>query len=167
MPRPPRIVVPNGVYQVTAHGNRGQLLFVDDRDYRQYVRFLRETVVGHGWLCHSYSLSSNRVQLVVQTPVPNLSEGMQRLQSRYAQWFNRRHGFAGHLFDGRFRSALLDGIELLLPAKRAAQRVWGSLLRRWGGRSLGVDVTFRLSRHDVRRPRGRLGLLLDGAARPP
>src|SRR3954447_15179976 len=82
MPRPPRLVVPNGVYQVTAYGNPGQLLFVDERDYRQYGTFRRETVVAHGWLCPSYALSSSRVQLVVQTPVPNLSEGMQRLQSR-------------------------------------------------------------------------------------
>src|SRR4051794_3689845 len=156
MPRPPRVLVPNGVYQVTAYGNRGQPLFVDDRDYRQYIGFVRQTVVAHGWVCHSYSLSSSRVELVVQTPVPNLSEGMQRLQSRYAQWFNRRHGFAGHLFDGRFRSKLLDGIEPLLPAKRAARWVWDSLLRRRGGRTLEVDVTFWLRRPDVRPERGRL-----------
>src|SRR4051794_31275229 len=184
MPRPPRIVVPNGVYQVTAHGNRGQLLFVDDRDYRQYVRFLRETVVIHGWLCHSYALSSSRVCLVVQTPVPNLSAGMQRLQTRYAQWFNRRHGFAGHLFGGRFRSALVELGQLIGTVRQVAQTPVRLGLRRrateWAGSGAAsaarvrassfraIRITLRLFLISPRPALERVARVVSGgSARPP
>ena len=48
----------------------------------------------------------------------NLSQGMQWLHGTYAQWFNRRHGLTGHLFDGRFHSKLVD--EQRVPARRPA-----------------------------------------------
>jgi REP element-mobilizing transposase RayT len=171
MARPPRVVVPNGVYHVTARGNRGQPLFSDDQDYQRYLRLLEETASRHGWLCLSYRLTADRVQLVVRTPVPNLSEGMQRLQSRYAQWFNRRHGFSGHLFAGRFRSTLVGAIDdLLEPLRRGSGD--GSRFRAGAARGrvaqyLSVDVTLRLSRAERRSTRPRVLRILDSFARPP
>jgi hypothetical protein len=157
MARPPRIVVPNGIYRVSARGNRGQLLFTDERDYRQYLRFLRDVAGVHGWICHSYRLGPTSVSLVVQTPVPNLSEGMQRLQTRYAQWFNRRHGFAGHLFDGRFRSALVE-IGEAVDAVRELVVVPVATLA----------LTLRWIRPILRRALERfLGSAVAGSARPP
>jgi putative transposase len=44
----------------------------------------------------------NHVHLVLETAEPNLAEGMQRLQSMYAQAFNATYGRSGHLFQGRF-----------------------------------------------------------------
>jgi hypothetical protein len=157
MARPPRIVVPNGIYRVSAHGNRGQALFTDEQDYRQYVRFLRDVAAAHGWLCQSYWLLPDRVSFVVQTPVPNLSQGMQRLQTRYAQWFNRRHGFAGHLFDGRFRSVLIE-VGHVMDAVReliAIPVVALGLALRWGRPGLSRAV------------RRGLQLAVTSAARPP
>lgn len=47
-------------------------------------------------------------RLVLETPSPNLSVGMQRLNWRYAIWFNWRHGYQGHLFESRFYSGLIE-----------------------------------------------------------
>ena len=49
----------------------------------------------------------NHYHLVVETPHPNLSLGMKQLNSEYAQWFNRRHDYVGHLFETRFYSGLI------------------------------------------------------------
>ena len=60
-------------------------------------------VVGRfRWRCHAYCLMPNHFHLVVETPDPNISAGMQLLNGRYAQLFNRRHDRHGHLFESRF-----------------------------------------------------------------
>ncbi len=186
MPRPPRIVVANGIYHVTARGNRRQLLFVDRRDRLRYLDFLAEVVARYGWRCHAYCLMPNHVHLLVQTPVPNLSEGMQRLQTRYAQWFNRRHSFDGHLFQGRFHSVLVESqwhlIELSryivsnpVRAKLCATAdgwVWSSYRATVGRRRTATFVTvgptLRLFGKDQRRARERfVQFVAEAPARPP
>jgi len=47
---------------------------------------------------------TNHLHLVVQTPIPNLSDGMKWLLGSYVPWFNKRHGRTGHLFGDRFHS---------------------------------------------------------------
>lgn len=51
---------------------------------------------------------TNHFHLVLQTPQPNLSKGMQWLNGTYAAWFNRRHKRSGHLFQGRFKAFLIQ-----------------------------------------------------------
>ncbi|HYI09603.1 MAG TPA: transposase [Thermoanaerobaculia bacterium] len=51
---------------------------------------------------------SNHFHLVVQTPQPNLSRGMQWLNGKYAAWFNKAHRRSGHLFQGRFHNVLVE-----------------------------------------------------------
>jgi putative transposase len=52
----------------------------------------------------------------------DLSAGMHRLNGRYAQWFNQRHGFDGHLFQGRFSSKLVESDGHLLSSIRYVLR---------------------------------------------
>ncbi len=56
------------------------------------------------WLVMSYVWMPNHIHLLLKTPQPNLSAGMQYLVSGYANWFFKRHQRPGHLFQGRFRS---------------------------------------------------------------
>ena len=118
MARPLRPAVPGGVYHVSVRGNRRQIVFFDGVDRRRFLRLLAETVRQYGWRCHAYCLLDNHFHLVVETPKPNISAGMQRLNSRYAEWFNRRHAFDGHLFQGRFHSRLLETDWHLLELSR-------------------------------------------------
>ena len=46
----------------------------------------------------------NHIHLLVETRDPNLGDGMHRLQGSYAQYFNRRHGYVGHLFQDRYKA---------------------------------------------------------------
>ena len=60
----------------------------------------------------------NHFHLLVETPKPNLSSGMQRLKSDYAAYFNERHSLDGHLFQQRFDSRLIETEEYFAEALR-------------------------------------------------
>jgi putative transposase len=102
--RPPRELVPGGIYHVVARGNGGRLIFRDDADHAEYVRLLTEAVSRFGWYLLAYCLMGNHLHLVVETPEPNLPPGMQWLHGRYGRYFNDRHDLFGHLFQGRYKS---------------------------------------------------------------
>jgi putative transposase len=102
VPRQPREDIEDGVHHVYARGNRKERIYLDDVDRRRYLDLLRATVVTKRWICLAYCLLDNHVHLLIETPEPNLSSGMQYLQGIYANAFNQRHGYVGHLFQGRF-----------------------------------------------------------------
>jgi REP-associated tyrosine transposase len=118
MPRPPRLQVPGGVYHVVSRGNRRQAIFLDDSDFVRFLEILANVVSRLGWKCHAYCLMPSHFHLVIETPEPNISVGMQRLNSAYAQWFNNRHGYSGHLFQGRFYGELVESAYHLLELAR-------------------------------------------------
>jgi REP element-mobilizing transposase RayT len=80
---------------------------VDDFDRKLFLRMLGDVVEDTGWRGHAYCLMANHYHLLIETPEPNLSAGMHRLNLRYARRFNRRYGFEGHVFDRRFYSRLV------------------------------------------------------------
>src|SRR3954470_10738522 len=82
-------------------------LFVDQADYRQYVRLLERTVKRFGWILLSFCLMPNHVHLVVELREPNLANGMHWLHSMYARWFNDRHVRGGRLFEHRYGARLV------------------------------------------------------------
>jgi REP element-mobilizing transposase RayT len=96
------------MYHVFSRGNRRQQIHLDAIDRCWFLERVEEVVGGFGWLLHAYCLMPNHYHLVVETPEPNLSVGMHRLNFLSAQSFNRRHGVDGHLFQGRFHSPLVE-----------------------------------------------------------
>lgn len=106
MPRPRRELVAGGVYHVWARGNRKAPLFHDRADRLKYLEILAAVVEATGWRVLSYTLMGNHLHLLIETPEANLDKGMQRLHSRFALYFNRRHDLVGHVFAGRYGSAL-------------------------------------------------------------
>lgn len=70
---------------------------------------LRDRAVQrYGWGLHAHCLMTNHFHMLVETPEPNLSEGMHRLNGGYARYFNDRYEVDGHLFDRRFGSRLIE-----------------------------------------------------------
>ncbi|MGQ0666059.1 MAG: REP-associated tyrosine transposase [Nitrospiraceae bacterium] len=108
MARPLRIEFPGAVYHITSRGNARQDIVVDDRDRTQFLAGLAQVVDRHGWRCHAYCLMDNHYHLLVETPAPNLSQGMRQLNGPYTQAYNRRHQRVGHLFQGRFTAILVE-----------------------------------------------------------
>lgn len=108
MARPLRIDAPDITYHVTSRGNERRPIFYSDEDRTVFLRCLAETVRRFGWSVSAWVLMTNHFHLVVETPHANLSRGMHWLLTKYASWFNRRHERSGHLFQGRFKSVIVD-----------------------------------------------------------
>jgi putative transposase len=108
MARLPRPRLPDGAYHVTARGTDRAPLFLDDEDRRDFINLLRLIVLGERWRCHAYCLMTNHYHLVLETSRERLSEGMRRLNGRYARRFNWRHDRTGHLFEGRYSAKVID-----------------------------------------------------------
>jgi len=98
---------PGAIYHVGTRGNDGMAIVDDDWDRHGFIATLATTIRKYGWKCHAYCLMTNHYHLVVETPEPNLSDGMERLNGTYARRFNWRHGRRNHLFGERFHDELI------------------------------------------------------------
>jgi putative transposase len=118
MARPPRQLLPSGLYHVIGRGTGGAFLFLDARDRRHFLELLGRTVGRFGWSCLVYCLLGTHYHLLVETPEANLDRGMHALLAPYAQAFNRRHGRFGHLVADRYTSFLVEGEQHALAVFR-------------------------------------------------
>ncbi len=118
MARPLRIEFPGALYHITSRGDRREPIFEDDGDRKLFLDTLGDVVTRFHWLCHAYCLMANHYHLIVETPDGNLSRGMRQLNGVYTQATNRRHRRSGHLFQGRFKSILVDRDNYLLELSR-------------------------------------------------
>ena len=118
MARPLRIEFPGALYHVTARGNARAAVFLDDDDRRRFLALLAETAARRGWTCHAYCLMDNHYHLLVERSSANLGRGMRQINGVYTQRFNRAHGRAGHVFQGRYKAILVEKQAYLLELAR-------------------------------------------------
>jgi len=118
MARPIRIEYPGALYHVTARGNRKGVIYEDDKDRHAFLEVLFQVVDRNNWLCHAYCLMDTHYHLVIETPDGNLSYGMRNLGGMYTQSYNRRHQSVGHIFQGRYKSIIVDKEGYLLELSR-------------------------------------------------
>jgi REP-associated tyrosine transposase len=104
LPRPLRAQVEGGVYHLVSRGVRALPIYSDDKSRRRFLSLLDLVTSKYRWELHTYCLMTNHYHLLVTTVDPTLSAGMQYLLSCYAQWFDWREGFEGHVFERRFYS---------------------------------------------------------------
>lgn len=119
MARRPRLVLPDVPLHIIQRGNNRHLCFVSDTDFRVYLSLLEITAKHFGCAIHAYVLMTNHVHLLlsaVDSAGPSLL--MKALGQRYTQYMNRRYGRTGTLWEGRFRSCLVEGERYLLTCQR-------------------------------------------------
>ncbi|GAB6173098.1 transposase [Paradesulfitobacterium aromaticivorans] len=104
MPRKARIWYPGAVYHIMCRGNHRHDIFRDDEDRQVYLTLLRQTKEEHPFFLHAYCLMTNHVHLHIETVETSISLIMKRVNMLYAQYFNNKYNFVGHLFQDRFRS---------------------------------------------------------------
>jgi putative transposase len=108
MPRQVRIEYPGACYHVMARGDRGESIFVDDKDREEILRILGQACAKTGWRIHAWVLMSNHYHWLVETPQPNLVEGMRWIQNTYTRRINHRHKLWGHVFGGRYKAVVVE-----------------------------------------------------------
>jgi REP element-mobilizing transposase RayT len=135
--------IAGATYHVIGRGVDRRRMFVDDEDYGTYTRLLATATRRQGWHLLSYCLMPNHVHLMIETPETNLGNGMQWLHSLYALAFNDRHCRGGHLFEGRYKSPLVETDEAFIRVTGyiAVNPVAAGLCRhasdwRWGSHAL-------------------------------
>lgn len=118
MARPLRIELSGGLYHVTSRGDRREDIYSSDADRAAWLDLFGQVCGRFNWRCHAYCLMSNHYHVVVETPEGNLAQGMRQLNGVYTQYVNRTHGRVGHVFQGRYKSILVEKDGYLLELAR-------------------------------------------------
>jgi putative transposase len=109
MPRRPRLEMPGLPMHVTHRGVNRAATFLDEEDFILYRHCLHDALHEQRIALHAYVLMTNHVHLLLTPPAAGrLSAAMSKLGQRYVPSFNRRHARTGTLWEGRFKSCLVD-----------------------------------------------------------
>ncbi|MTV40408.1 transposase [Duganella radicis] len=106
MNRPLRIEYSGALYHVTARGDRQGSIFRSDSDRLVWLSALGEACTRFNFVVYAYCQMTNHYHLVVETLDGGLSRGMRYLNGNYSQYFNRKHGLVGHVYQGRYTAIL-------------------------------------------------------------
>jgi REP element-mobilizing transposase RayT len=108
MARPLRIEYPDAVYHVTTRGSAREPIFEDSFDREAFLEILIQSKNSYDVRIFAYVLMDNHFHLLLETPKANLGQFMRRFNITYTSYFNRTHKRVGHLYQGRYKSILVD-----------------------------------------------------------
>lgn len=119
MARMPRIILPGQALHVIQRGNNRQATFFSDEDYLKYLDTLGQQSEQYGCTIHAYVLMSNHIHMLAtpshEESLPLMMQGIGRTYVRYVNGIYRR---TGTLWEGRYKSALIDSERYLLTCSR-------------------------------------------------
>ncbi|MBW3551638.1 MAG: transposase [Proteobacteria bacterium] len=119
MARQPRLDLPGIPQHIVQRGNNRLPCFLDDADRARYRHLLREALLATDCRLHAYVLMDNHVHLLVTPPEAGATGRlMQKLGRQYVGQFNARHRRTGTLWEGRYKSCLVDSADYLLRCVR-------------------------------------------------
>lgn len=108
MPKAARQIVPNMPHHLIQRGNRRQDVFFGADDYRMYLTLMREQAESGDFVLNAYCLMQNHVHLIV---TPTHAQGLRKIgeaHRRYTRYINKKQGWRGYLWQGRFSSYPMD-----------------------------------------------------------
>lgn len=118
MSRTSRLKGENAFYHVMQRGNAKKEIFRDSRDKERYLQALKMQQHKYGFELYSYCLMDNHIHLLLGAAGADISDVMKGLNVSYVQYFNKKHACCGHLFQGRFKSEIVDTDSYLLQASK-------------------------------------------------
>ena len=118
MPRASRRKSETNVYHVILRGNNKQEIFLDEKDYKKFLKEIKNTKEKYGYELYAYCLMTNHVHLVIYDKEENLSKIMQSLEVTYSAYFSKKYEKVGHLFQNRFLSKPVETREYLMQVCR-------------------------------------------------
>lgn len=107
MARKPRLEFPGAIYHIISRGNYRKPVFGDGSG-PAFEKTLFEACEKCGWVLHAYVIMNNHYHLALETPQPNLVEGMRWLQGTFGIRFNAFHRERGHVFQSRYKSLVIE-----------------------------------------------------------
>ena len=115
MARLPRLTLPGYPHHIIQRGNNRQAIFASQADYQTLLNLLLENAQKFKVAIHAYVLMPNHFHLLA-TPetADGLPQMMQAVGRRYVRWFNDAQGRSGTLWEGRYKSTVIDTDQYLL-----------------------------------------------------
>lgn len=119
MARLPRLYLPGCAQHIIQRGNNREACFYDESDYKAYLSFLKDVAVKCEVAVHAFVLMTNHVHMLV-TPADEkgVSRLMQAQGRKYVQYINHTYGRTGTLWEGRYKSTVVDAESYLLTVYR-------------------------------------------------
>lgn len=115
MPRQARIIPPQGFLHVMCRGNNRRKLFLHSRDFKLYYLLLKKLKDEESIEIFHYCIMPNHVHLLAGVREnSNLSKFMKRLNLKYFYCYRKKHNYTGHLWQGRFKSKLVEKDEYFI-----------------------------------------------------
>ncbi|MBS0638217.1 MAG: transposase, partial [Verrucomicrobia bacterium] len=108
MVRKKRFIQAGCCYHVMLRGNGGRNIFNDREDYVRFCLLLQYASEMHQLTIHAFCVMSNHLHLVIQPQTADLASGMHVLAFRYAQYYNNKHDRVGSLYQGRYKTILVQ-----------------------------------------------------------
>ena len=115
MPRIARGIADNQIYHIINRGNRREAVFHDNYDYEKFLKLLIESKEKYAIKIYAYCLMPNHFHLVIYTKyADSLSQGMHWISSSSVRYYNKRYNISGHLWQGRYKSFIVQEDSYLL-----------------------------------------------------
>lgn len=108
MARSYRLQVENCLYHITSRGDDRKKIFIDEQDYQKFLKYLKTAKERFNFYLYAYCLMGNHYHLFLEITQVNLSKIMQYINTAYTSYYNVKHNRCGHLFQGRFKSILVE-----------------------------------------------------------
>lgn len=123
MARKPRLVVDDGYYHITQRGNDKRKVFRGDSDYSYFYDLLKRYLGMYQSFLYHYCLMSNHVHLLIKVvKAEELSKLMQGINLSYTLYYKSKYKFTGSLWQGRYKSIVIDKDEYLMECGRYIER---------------------------------------------
>jgi putative transposase len=119
MARLPRLIVPFQPHHIVQRGNNGCAIFHDADDYTAFLGWLRSAAKTYKVAVHAHVLMPDQIQLLVSpTDESGLGQMMQWLGRYYVPYFNQKYGRSGTLWNGRYKTSVIDASNFFLTCCR-------------------------------------------------
>lgn len=93
-------------------------IFEDEFDFQVFLKIMQQQSVNNDCRIHAYCLMTNHFHLLVETGEVEIGQFMMHLSGKYAMYYNRHHGYSGHVFERRYKSCLVKTDDYFLQTSR-------------------------------------------------
>ncbi|MCI6858205.1 MAG: transposase [Eubacterium sp.] len=109
---------PGEILHVMNRGSNRQNIFLDEADFQYFLAMVKDIQKKYYFKIHAYCLMTNHYHLLMETKDTEIWVIMQRIDLRYACYFNTKYGRDGGVFRGRYRASEIDNDDYFLQTSR-------------------------------------------------
>ena len=118
MARPYRLQGEGLLYHITSRGDDRKKVFISKTDYQKFLEYIQKSKEKFKFYLYAYCLMGNHYHLLLETTQANISRVMQHINTSYTVYYNVKRKRCGHVFQGRYKSIVVEADSYLLELTR-------------------------------------------------